>query len=64
MDGTDSTEECPFFMIKVFDEKGLENGQGIFFNPEVFDVNPKDVDEFDKKFEYKEKLVLDGQLGV
>ena len=51
-------------MIKVFDEKGLENGQGIFFNPEVFDVNPKDVDEFDKKFEYREKLVLDGQLGV
>ncbi|MBR5954173.1 MAG: GNAT family N-acetyltransferase [Methanobrevibacter sp.] len=64
LDGTDSTEECPFFMIKVFDEKGLENKKGIFFNPEVFDVNPKDVDEFDKKFEYKEKLVLDGQLGV
>ena len=62
--GTDSTEECPFFMIKVFDENKLQNSKGIFFNPEVFNVNPEDVDEFDKKFEYKEKLVLKGQLGV
>ena len=64
LDGTDSTEECPFFMIKVFDETRLQKGKGIFFNPEVFNVNPEDVDEFDKKFEYREKLVLESQLGV
>ncbi len=51
-------------MINVFDEKKLENNQGIFFNPEVFNVNQKDVDEFDENFEYREKLVLEGQLGV
>lgn len=62
--GTDSKEECPFFMINVFDEKKLENTHGIFFNPEVFNVNQKDVDEFDENFEYREKLVLEGQLGV
>ena len=62
--GTDSKEECPFFMINVFDEKKLENNQGIFFNPDVFNVNQKDVDEFDENFEYREKLVLEGQLGV
>jgi hypothetical protein len=64
LDGTDSSEESPFFMIKVFDEKKLKDKEGKFFNPEVFNVNPEDVDEFDKKFEYKEKLVLEGQLGV
>ena len=49
---------------KVFDMSKLENKQGIFSNPEVFNVCLDDVDEFDKKFEYKEKLVLEGQLGV
>ena len=51
-------------MIKVFDESKLENKKGIFFNPDVFNVNPDDIDEFDEKFEYKKKLVLEGQLGV
>ena len=60
----DLKEESPFFMIKVFDVNKLENKQGIFSNPEVFNVGQEDVDEFDKKFEYKEKLVLKGQLGV
>lgn len=64
LDGTDSKEECPFFMINVFDESKLENDKGIFFNPEVFNVSPEDVDEFDENFEYREKLVLEGQLGV
>ena len=48
----------------AFIEKKLENNHGIFFNPEVFNVNQKDVDEFDENFEYREKLVLEGQLGV
>ena len=64
LDGVDLKEESPFFMIKVFDVNKLENKQGIFSNPEVFNVGQEDVDEFDKKFEYKEKLVLKGQLGV
>jgi len=62
LEGTDTNEECPFFMIKVFDKINLENKHGIFHNPEVFDVDEKEVDEFDKSFEFKEKLVLDTQL--
>lgn len=60
LDGTDRSDECPFFMIKVFNEDKLINGT--FYNPDVFNVNENDVDEFDKQFEYKEKLVLEGQL--
>ena len=62
LEGTDMGEECPFFMIRLFDESELKDGIGIFHNPDVFDVNPEDVDEFDKKFEYRQKKVLKGQL--
>lgn len=36
----------------------------IFHNPEVFTVDEDEVYEFDKQLEYKEKLVLEGLLGV
>ncbi|MEE1129425.1 MAG: N-acetyltransferase [Methanobrevibacter sp.] len=62
LEGTNTAEKCPFFMIKVFDKNKLKNKVGIFHNPEVFNVNQRDVDEFDKKFEFREKLVLDTQL--
>lgn len=61
LEGTNVQDECPFFMIKIFDESRLKNN-GIFHNPDVFNVNQEDVDEFDKDFEQKEKLVLDTQL--
>lgn len=64
MDGTDTDEENPFFMIKIFDEGSLSDEFGVFYNPDVFEVTQSDVDEFDRDFEYKEKLVLEGQLGV
>ena len=62
LEGTDTSEECPFFMIRLFDEFESGDNIGIFHNPDVFDVNPEDVDEFDKKFEYRKKEVLYGQL--
>ena len=37
---------------------------GIFKNPDVFDVDESEVDEFDMTFEYKEKIIQEGQLGV
>ena len=64
LDGTDMEEENPFFMIKVFDEDELSGELAVFHNPDVFDVDVDEVDEFDRQFEYKEKLVLEGQLGV
>lgn len=62
LEGCDTSEECPFFMINILKETKLKNKLGIFHNPDVFEVNQSDVDEFDKRFEYKEKLVLDTQL--
>lgn len=38
--------------------------KGIFLNPEVFNVDDEEVDDFDKNFEYKEKKVLEGQLEI
>lgn len=64
LDGTDRDDECPFFMIKIFNKDEMELSQGTFFNPDVFNVNQSDVDEFDRQFEFKEKLVLEGQLEV
>jgi predicted N-acetyltransferase YhbS len=62
LDGTDLDEENPLFMIRVFDEGKVKKELGIFRNPDVFDVDDDEVDEFDSQFEYREKLVLDTQL--
>lgn len=64
LNGTDFDEENPFFMIKIFDESKMNFKKAIFYNPDVFDVNEDDVNEFDKQFEFKEKLISEGQLGV
>lgn len=69
LEGTDTEEENPFFMIRILNGnenilKTLDYDNGIFNNPEVFDVDEKMVDEFDKNFEYKEKKVLEGQLDI
>ena len=66
LEGTDTSEENPFFMIKIFENtlKDEDYDKGIFHNPDVFNVDEEVVDEFDKNFEYKEKRVQDGQLEI
>ena len=66
LEGTDTEEENPFFMIRIFENvfEDIYYDKGIFYNPKVFDVDEKDVDEFDKNFEYKEKRVQEGQLDM
>ena len=66
LEGTDVMEENPFFMIKIFESNfnKIDYDKGIFNNPQVFDVDEKKVDEFDERFEYKEKKVLEGQLDI
>ena len=63
LEGTDRDEECPFFMIKIFDMDKIDLTEGTFSNPDVFNVDEAEVDEFDKQFEYKEKMVQEGQLS-
>ena len=41
-------------MIKVFDEDELSCEFAVFHNPDVFDVDVAEVDEFDRQFEYRE----------
>lgn len=66
LEGTDSEEENPFFMIKIFENpfKDEDYDKGIFSNPKVFNVDENEVDEFDKGFDYKEKRVQEGQLDI
>ena len=64
LNGCDIGGECPFFMIKIFNVDEITLKNGIFSNPDVFDVDENDVDEFDKRFEFKQKEVNDNQLGV
>lgn len=64
LEGTDTDDECPFFMIKVLDKSKIGNERGIVSISEAFHVDESDVDEFDKRFEFKEKLIKEGQLGV
>ena len=52
LNGTDTDEECEFFMILPLDKQILGQELAIFHNPDVFDVDENDVDEFDKRFEY------------
>ena len=63
LEGTDHDDECPFFMIKIFDKDEINCKEATFSNPDVFNVCESDVDEFDKKFEYKQKKVQEGQLS-
>ena len=51
-------------MIKLFDKSKVKDELGIFYLPDAFNVDEKEVDEFDKQFEYMEKKVQDGQLNM
>ena len=66
LEGTDTEDENPFFMIRIFENvfDEIDYDKGLFYNPKVFDVDEKDVDEFDKNFENKEKRVQEGQLNM
>lgn len=51
------------FFLAIELEKGyLNNIKGEYETPNVYMVDGKDVEEFDKNFPYKEKLKLPGQI--
>ena len=64
LNGCDFSRKNPFFMIKIFDKTRIRPECGVFHFCDVFDVDESEADEFDKKFEYREKLIHKGQLGV
>ena len=49
--------------MRVGELKGFLDGiTGVYFTPQGYYVDPEAVEEFDRQFPYKEKLVLPGQL--
>ena len=56
-------DEAPFFMVRCLKEDTLDNVSGYFVFNDCYNVDEKDVDEFDKKFPYKKKEVREGQLN-
>lgn len=62
LDGIDSNNDFPFFMVKILNEDLAENLQGIHHDPKCYFVDEKEVEVFDKDFPPKVKLVLPGQL--
>ncbi|RAP53317.1 MAG: hypothetical protein BZ138_01290 [Methanosphaera sp. rholeuAM270] len=58
----DIQDETPFFMVKVFDEDKINSLHGIYIDNPCFNVDENELEEFDKKFPFKKKEKLDGQL--
>ena len=59
-EGMSEEDEAPFFMIKVLDKNKLI--KGIYFDPEVYNIDEKELEAFDKKFPKKIKEKREGQL--
>ncbi len=59
-EGMPKDDESPFFMIKVLDEKKLV--KGVYSDPEVYNIDENELEEFDKQFPAKVKEKREGQL--
>lgn len=61
-EGMDKTEECSFFMVKILDNEKAKPIRGTYADPDVYKVDKKEVEAFDKDFPPKVKEVREGQL--
>ena len=61
-EGLDKNEEAPFFMIKILNDNNIENLKGIYSDPDCYKVDEKELEEFDKKFPFKIKEKIEGQI--
>ena len=57
-----SEEDASFFLCKELISGYLNGISGEYKTPDVYFVDEAEAEEFDKKFPYKEKLKLPGQL--
>lgn len=62
-EGMDRNVDAPFFMIKELKDGFLSGVSGVYSDPVEYNVDEKDVDEFDKKFPPKVKEKNENQLG-
>ena len=61
-EGIDKKEEAPFFMICILNEEKFNIATGVYSDPECYNVDKKELEEFDKKFPFKIKEKREGQL--
>lgn len=61
-EGMPKDDEFPFFMIKILDSNKIADLKGVYADPKCYIVDEKDVEKFDKKFPYKKKEIVEGQL--
>lgn len=59
-EGMNKEDEAPFFMIKVLDKSRLT--KGIYSDPSVYNIDEKELEEFDKNFPKKIREKREGQL--
>ena len=61
-EGIDRKEESPFFMLNILDKSKFNIEPGVYSDPSVYKVDPKEPEEFEKKFPPKVKEKRPGQL--
>lgn len=61
-EGMDKSEESPFFMICILNREKFNHTGGFYSDPECYNVDEKELEEFDKKFPLKIKEKREGQL--
>ena len=60
--GLPEGEDASFFLCRELIPGYLEGVTGEYATPEVYFVDEKEAEEYDKNFRHKEKLVLPGQI--
>lgn len=60
--GMDKSQEAPFFLVKILDEKAAKDVCGIHVDPACYEVDHRALEEFDRSFPPKVKEVRPGQL--
>ena len=57
-------DEAPFFMVKTIKRRCIKRSYwGYYIFDECYNVDNKELKEFDQKFPFKKKEVREGQLG-
>ena len=63
MEGVPLEDEAPFFMVKTLKDDALKEVIGYYVFDECYNIDNKELKEFDRKFPFKKKEVREGQLG-
>lgn len=63
LEGIPVEDQAPFFMVRCLEEGALKDVNGYFAFDNCYNVDEKELEDFDKGFDEKNKEVREGQLG-